>query len=540
MTASAPAPSILAPDESARRPHPWTPWLTLLACAGVLFARRPDALLHPQFYCEDGMIFFKSARTHGFASIFEVSTGYHQLFPHLIAYFGSLFNPRYAPFIYNLAAITAALSVAAHIFSRRVRLPFKPLLALAVAATPCLFNEIIANEVNTQWFLCLHLVLLALADDAVTAAQGCFDAFVLLLAGMTGPLAIAFLPLFVYRLWLRRTRASLLMLAGNAAISAVQMVLIVTCPWNRPELLNSLPFTIIGQDWAGYFGNGIAGLLLFGTRSREFLNISILLSVVTVLIVGALVFDAVKRRNHPILMFVFAAGAVMASSAYSYKGFVNGLALGAGCRYFFPVIVLLNWALIQTLNSRRWMAWSAGALLLWGAAASAWTCYTPPDEDHHWTQTCQLLDSPGSVMLPVTPGNNYFMTLENPDTSRAQAVETPLFAADVNIDRRWPDADKEAHVIQVALPSRQHATGLRLKYTLEAPGASHLRTCVAWSDEGFTSGEPRSVYAELIADGAPHMLTVLIDGDMDAFGLMFDGNPRRCVLLEAVRLEARD
>src|SRR5476649_1587010 len=101
MTANAPAPAS-APNEivhPARTWTPWAPWLTLLACAAILFARRPSALLCPQFYCEDGMVYFTAARAHGFASQFEIYAGYQQLVPRIVAWIASLFDPRYAPFI---------------------------------------------------------------------------------------------------------------------------------------------------------------------------------------------------------------------------------------------------------------------------------------------------------------------------------------------------------------------------------------------------------------------------------------------------------
>jgi hypothetical protein len=49
--------------------------LTLLVCAAVLFARRPDMLFNPQFWAEDGR-FYLQARLKGLHTLTETYAGY--------------------------------------------------------------------------------------------------------------------------------------------------------------------------------------------------------------------------------------------------------------------------------------------------------------------------------------------------------------------------------------------------------------------------------------------------------------------------------
>jgi hypothetical protein len=514
----------------------WIPRLTLAGCALILFLRKPWALLHPQFHAEDGTLCFAAARMRGLASLLESSAGYYQLLPRLIAWIVIPLNPRYAPFVYNLAGMAIALSVVARIFSRRIQLSFKPLLAVAVVAAPCLDSEVVSNLVNSQWFTALHLILLAIADDPATSTEAACDACILLFAGLTGPFIVLFLPLFAYRFLLRRTRASLLLGAGALTLSAVEIAFLAIHPMNRPSELNALPYTLTGGDWPGYFGNGIGGLLLLGTHSRDYLNYGLLLAFFTAGIYGLILFDALKRKHHESIMFIIASAALMASTAFSFKGYVTGLAQGAGCRYFFPVIVLLYWTLASTLSPWRGLSRIGALLLIWGALASGLTLYTPPVVDRHWSAASQLLDGPGTVMVPL-PWNDHYVTVENPESSRSKAIETPLLAPGQKLEKQWVDGDSP-RLIRVSLPTQVHPTGLRIKYVLESGGDTRLPALIGWSSTIAKTQDAAA--AELLSDGHSHFLTIMVDADVNTFGFEFGGKPRLFVLEEAVMLNARD
>src|ERR1700737_2070134 len=55
---------------SRRFPNVKVLTLLWLACAVVLFARRPDLLATPQLYAEDGEVFFREAVLNGLARFF--------------------------------------------------------------------------------------------------------------------------------------------------------------------------------------------------------------------------------------------------------------------------------------------------------------------------------------------------------------------------------------------------------------------------------------------------------------------------------------
>ena len=69
---------------------------TLLAA--LLLLRRPGSLLHPQFWAEDGPLFFQDAFNHGFRStILQPASGYLHSFPRLVAGLSLLVPLEQAP-----------------------------------------------------------------------------------------------------------------------------------------------------------------------------------------------------------------------------------------------------------------------------------------------------------------------------------------------------------------------------------------------------------------------------------------------------------
>src|SRR3954467_4485450 len=107
---SAPAPTLTAPRLNATRP-PWQTegaWLQLVIFAIALLivcSRRPDALAIPQFYAEDGTVFYSEAYSLGLHALVLPRSGYFHTVPRLVVLFDQLFPLVWAPLIVSLAAM---------------------------------------------------------------------------------------------------------------------------------------------------------------------------------------------------------------------------------------------------------------------------------------------------------------------------------------------------------------------------------------------------------------------------------------------------
>jgi hypothetical protein len=136
--------------------------LLLLGLAALLALRKPDALLNPQLWAEDGSVFLVEQEQGGAAAILQPYMGYLHLLPRLTAWSAAqLLDPAWWPAWYNGIAFLVWCGVLARTLSPRLPLPHRPWLALAVIAGPQT-GEILGTITNAQWITALLLVQQAL------------------------------------------------------------------------------------------------------------------------------------------------------------------------------------------------------------------------------------------------------------------------------------------------------------------------------------------------------------------------------------------
>ena len=87
-------------------PAAWQLVIFLLGMVAV-FSRLPGALLHPQFFAEDGWVWYQQAyNLHWLPSLGIAQAGYLQTLPRLVAGIALWFPLQWAPLIMNLAGAT--------------------------------------------------------------------------------------------------------------------------------------------------------------------------------------------------------------------------------------------------------------------------------------------------------------------------------------------------------------------------------------------------------------------------------------------------
>src|SRR6516225_449539 len=73
----------------------------------ILFSRRPDALLNPQFYAEDGTYWYVNAYEAGFRCLLMPNGGYLNTLSRLIGLIALLVPFAWAPLVMILSAMAA-------------------------------------------------------------------------------------------------------------------------------------------------------------------------------------------------------------------------------------------------------------------------------------------------------------------------------------------------------------------------------------------------------------------------------------------------
>src|SRR5271165_1590961 len=174
----------------------------------AIISRRPDALLHPQFWAEDGAVWFMDAYNSGAIHALSVPIGGDfQTFPRLAAAIALVFPLSLAPLVMNILAIfvqalppTFLLTERfAYLGSQRIRL----LMSFLLLAVPTSF-EVHANVSNSMTFLALLAFLVLVAEPPQTKAWCTFDILVVCLSGATGPFSVFLLPIAILMFWFRR------------------------------------------------------------------------------------------------------------------------------------------------------------------------------------------------------------------------------------------------------------------------------------------------------------------------------------------------
>ena len=207
------------------------------ALGGLLLLRRPDAATNPQFWAEDGAIFFAQAHNEGWRVIARPLDGYPQTLTRIVAEAAQPLGLSHGPALYSAVSLAIAVLpalVLVGMYGHLVR-PLWARLALGVLVTLVPNFETHANLTNAHWHLALATVLMVVAPAPGRRARPWLLAM-LLLSALSGPFVLALAPVAVLRWWWGRTSWHAV-LAGISLLCAVLDV--VTAPLSSSTRSNA-------------------------------------------------------------------------------------------------------------------------------------------------------------------------------------------------------------------------------------------------------------------------------------------------------------
>jgi hypothetical protein len=397
---------------------PITPFLLLfhLSAFAVAFcialSRRPDALLRPQFWAEDGTRWYTDAYQYGFHSAFVPSVGYYVTLQRLVALAVQWAPMQMAPLLFNLTALVLQILPVTLFLSKRYafvrNLPFRIVLSLAYLGLPN-SAEINGNLTNAQWHLALLGCMVLLARPGTMRIWVVFDFSVILLLALTGPFSILLLPIAAIVYW-KTNRTWCAVLGGLLAAGAVIQIVALSRGTRVARAAGaSFPqfIRITGHQvfMSALFGQ--KGLWLPGPDPGWHFAVLCLF----VLAGTSVMTYAAIRGPWKLKLFVGFSAAVFAAALKSPLGSWQVLHLpGAAGRYwFFPMLGFLA--------SLFWMAAACAApnKIRFGAFLLALTMSTgvvrdwryPPLADLHFSEYVErFAASPRGARfaIPINPG----------------------------------------------------------------------------------------------------------------------------------------
>ena len=373
--------------------------LLTLAVIALVALRRSDSLLNPQFWAEDGAIFFAEAERYGgWGLLFHPYEGYLHLIPRVIAAIalGAGVPLLHLPAFYAWSALAITGCMAWWLQSPRIALPGGWIATLALALIPH-NGEIFLTLCNLQWITALGLFALALAADPTSPVSRVGDLLLLIFTGLTGPFVILALPLFAWRAWCRRSCWSGALLACAFACAAAHL----------PALLaRSVPPDL--PAWAPFHHAAILGRRVVASLFLGHLPFGELPSIALALVVPPLLAWLLWSRRAVLpggIALLIAALLVLAATGYkgrpdtwTLSEFVNG------DRYFFIPKIILIWLLgAFALTSPPRFRRAFFLLLLLPLAVNAPRFFIPPSPDQNWRASCLLIARGEPVWLPILP-----------------------------------------------------------------------------------------------------------------------------------------
>ena len=402
-------PDLFNPPVSEIKKESWWQVFIVLAIAtAILFVRKTDAFVYPQFWAEDGSVFFQDQVNQGWVALIKPYAGYLHLVPRLIALITDAFFPySAAPMIYNYLSLLVVFIVILNIYSARLIMDNKALLALSIVLVPHFSNEVFMNATNTNWILAILLLVVLLKETpdkrfGKVAWQIIADLVAMVCCGVSGPAIVFLAPFFIWRFFIRKSRYDLCLAVMAGLMAAIQAYFIL-----RETLVNNVGQTSAPLiDYWCVAGQRLFGNLFLGSSLPFYLN-PYLLCWCGVLVLASVICLGIKRgKMRQLFIFLTFAGMVMLTTFLKFKAFLEVLLPPEnGARYFYLPYVMFTWALILCLNQAKKSENRLVSFLLAAILFSSLTSefHSPPFQDFHWSQYSRLILKNQNMIIPINP-----------------------------------------------------------------------------------------------------------------------------------------
>jgi len=395
----------------------------------LLFSRRPDAVLNPQFWAEDGPVFYAPEFNDGARAVFIPNGGYLHVAPRLVGLAAVQLPMLWAPALFNAVALIAQVLPVVLLASSRFealipRYEDRLLLGFLYVAAPG-GSETHATLTHMVRYLAITSCMVMIAGSARFMAWRVFDGAVILACGISGPFTLLLLPTSLYAFWRRRSRdaaAYLIIVAGTAAIQAAS--LLIWSDQRDPVRLGASATNFVRIIGGQYILGGV-----IGTAGWKWLTLHSWMDVAAA---------AAFALGIPVLARAFYRAQVEARMLYIFGATTLSAALlspladpyyqawsvmwrpGSGSRYWLIGTLCLLLALVLGARERSPMRWPARALAILLPIGIVADWFRPAYEDLHYPAHVRRIVAAlpnEEVDIPLNPPG-WTMTLRKPHDQR--------------------------------------------------------------------------------------------------------------------------
>ncbi|MFL6451877.1 MAG: hypothetical protein ACJ746_30055 [Bryobacteraceae bacterium] len=387
----------------------------------AVVSRRPDAIFNPQFFAEDGNVWFAEAYNNGWARALAIThTGYFQTLPRLGAALALAVPLERAPLVMNLVGLVLQVAPAVFLLSTRADrwapLRIRVLMSLAYLALPNT-SELNVSITEAQWHLALLACLVVLARPPESRAGIVFDVTVLALCGLTGPFCIVLFPAAFIVWWKERTRWRRAVAAALGSAAVVQGISLLS---SAVQTRASMPLGASFNLLCRILVSQIFLAPLFGMNSAFRRSDSYVYSL-TFVGIALLIYCCVRARLEWKLFIVFSAlifagSMITPQASYDQPQWV-ALAGAWGTRYWFFPMLAFVWCLLWyagVAKNRGLKIFAIFALLIMCTRVPRYWRFKAYTDLHFSSEVRNKFDPapPGTVVsLPILPGDQWDLKL---------------------------------------------------------------------------------------------------------------------------------
>lgn len=357
-------------------------------------------MINPQFWAEDGTVFFLGQYEFGVSALFKDYAGYLHLVPRVIALFADSFFPySLIPTVYNYSSLLVTLFVVLSIFSPRFELNNKPLAALAIVLIPHYGNEIFLNITNLQWILSILLIVVLLKRNPASkygslTLQYLLDISIIIICGLTGPFIVFLLPLFGYKYFQVKKKYNLLIAVIVSIITLIQLSFITSNAASSPKINFSL------ETYSQIIGHKFWGSFLLGHKIAYNQN-HYVLSCMYLVVIFLLFWLAYRQKNIYIFFFLSINFIFILATFYKFISNPEILTIPSnGPRYFYIPYLMLTWSLIAWQG--KYAQWKNIFLLLILISSFKNEFRSQAFIDYNWQSYSDRIDQE-NLAIPINP-----------------------------------------------------------------------------------------------------------------------------------------
>lgn len=374
----------------------------------VIYFRQKDHFWNPQFWAEDGTIFFANAYNEGLKSIFEPYNGYLHLYPRIVAISVEIFNIpyTYAPHFYKLSWFFVSFIIVYYIF---FQLEYDNIKSTALATILFIVpvnNDIIMAICNAHWVLSLIPILIVSTNPIKKNSTRIITNALLVIVGLS-TINIAFMwPLFLLRLYFYRNKDSYIHFIVITFVTFLQGIFFLLTASNR--LYPGTSFTV--HDYAVVLSKFFFfPLSITNNISSSYRLATLYLFLILVLLILVyIIYSSYINKRFFTLFSVLASIFMIGASIYGTKNVNLAISpLGGGGRYFFIPTVAFAWAILgmrrnYSIASIKYLLFTYYILFMITFLNSR---HSPlnPYIDYRWKEHAKKINTQEEMIIPINP-----------------------------------------------------------------------------------------------------------------------------------------